>query len=243
MTSSVFITGTDTDVGKTLISAALLYKCKSFSCSTAAMKPVAAGCEKTMQGLRNSDALILQKQASISLPYEEINPAALEAAIAPHIAAQEQGLHLSVASLKKPLQKILDQKADFTLVEGAGGWLVPLNKNETLADLAVIFKLPVIMVVSIRLGCINHALLTARAIQTDGLNLIAWVANLSQGESPRFKENIETLKERISAPLLATIPRLDFTNEDEKIIAASSYINENVFKQLLSLPSVDGCVQ
>jgi dethiobiotin synthetase len=233
MSLACFITGTDTDVGKTLVSAALLYKCKSLSCSTVAMKPVAAGCEKTAQGLRNSDALTLQKFASIPLIYEQVNPLALEAAIAPHIAAQEQKLSLSVEHLKKPLQEILNRRADFTLIEGAGGWLVPLNKDETLADLARAFKLPVIMVVAIRLGCINHALLSARAIQADGLELVAWVANLVQGESDRYRENIASIQQRISAPLLATIPQLRQSHEDEKIIAASSYINDHVFKELL----------
>jgi len=233
MSLACFITGTDTDVGKTLVSAALLYKCKSLASSSIAMKPVAAGCEQTEQGLRNSDALTLQKFASIPLSYEQVNPLALQAAIAPHIAAQEQKLSLSVEHLKKPLQEILNRSADFTLIEGAGGWLVPLNNNETLADLARAFKLPVIIVVAIRLGCINHALLTARAIQADGLNLIAWVANLVQGESDRYRENIASIQERISAPLLGVIPYLSHENQDEKIIAASSFINDHVFKELL----------
>ncbi len=239
MTSAIFITGTDTDVGKTLVSAALLHKCKQFSCSSAAIKPVAAGCEQTTQGLRNTDALLLQKFCSLPLSYSEVNPVALTAAIAPHIAAVEQGSKLTVAQLQKPVQQVLDKHAQLTLIEGAGGWLVPLNQKETLADLAIAFKLPVILVVSIRLGCINHALLTARAIEADGLNLIAWVANLNQGETARFQENIQTLKERIQAPLLATIPRLSAADEEAKIIAASQYIDDDSFQKILTMSRCD----
>jgi dethiobiotin synthetase len=158
-----FIAGTDTDVGKTLVAAGLLVAAKNHGLTTAALKPLAAGCEKTESGLRNADALLLQSVITQPLMYEQINPIALESAIAPHIAAQQEKRILSADRIAGFCRGSLNQ-ADFTLVEGAGGWRVPLNPQETLADVAKILRLPVILVVGVRLGCINHALLTVEAI-------------------------------------------------------------------------------
>jgi len=202
-----FITGTDTGVGKTLVSAALLLAAKNRGLTTAALKPVAAGCDDTADGLRNEDALLLKSVITEALTYEQINPVALEPAIAPHIAAKQAKRSLSVDRLAGFCRGVLNT-ADFTLVEGAGGWRVPLNTTETLADLAKTLKLPVIMVVGIRLGCINHALLTAEAITRDGLQLAGWVANCVDPDMPFQQENIASLEQRLPAPYLGVVPHL-----------------------------------
>lgn len=202
-----FITGTDTNVGKTLVAASLLVAAKNNGMTTAALKPVAAGCEKTAAGLRNSDALMLQSVITQALPYEQINPIALEAAIAPHIAAQQEKRSLSVDRLAGFCRGVLSS-AEFTIVEGAGGWRVPINPRETMADLAKNLQLPVIMVVSIRLGCLNHALLTFEAVVRDGLPVAGWVANCLDADMPALQENIDSLRARLPIPCLATVPFL-----------------------------------
>ena len=202
-----FVTGTDTNVGKTMISAGLLVAAKNKGLTTAALKPVAAGCEKTTAGLRNEDALLLQSVITQKLEYEQINPIALEAAIAPHIAAQHEKRSLSVDRLAGFCRGVLSS-ADFTIVEGAGGWRVPINPRETMADLAKNLQLPVILVVSMRLGCLNHALLTLEAIVRDGLSVAGWVANCMDGDMPSLQENINSLRARLPAPCLAVVPLL-----------------------------------
>ncbi|HSB96906.1 MAG TPA: dethiobiotin synthase [Spongiibacteraceae bacterium] len=216
MAKAYFVTGTDTDVGKTLIAAGLLAAANAKGLSTAALKPVAAGCELTSTGLRNADALLLQRVMSLDLPYEQINPVALAPAIAPHIAAAQAGLKLSVDRLAGICRGVLMQRADLTLVEGAGGWRVPLNSREFLSRLAVELQLPVILVVGMRLGCINHAVLTAEAIARDGLRLAGWVANRCQAELGCYEENVQTLKSLLPAPCLGEVPYLA-TPEPERI--------------------------
>lgn len=203
-----FIAGTDTNVGKTLVAAGLLVAAKNYGLTTAALKPLAAGCEKTEAGLRNADALLLQSVITQSLVYEQINPIALESAIAPHIAAQQEKRVLSADRLAGFSRGSLNQ-VDFTLVEGAGGWRVPLNPQETLADVVKILRLPVILVVGVRLGCINHALLTVEAIRNDGLQLAGWVANCIDADMPVLQENIHSLAARIPAPCLGVVPWLE----------------------------------
>ena len=208
MHAAYFIAGTDTDVGKTSIAAGLLAKARHQGQSTLAIKPVASGCETTAHGLRNADALALIAESSVQLPYAQINPFAFAPAIAPHIAAQEQGIELSSRQLAGAIQQVLAQQADFTLVEGAGGWRVPLSSRELLSDVAKAIQLPVILVVGIRLGCISHALLTAEAIQADGLTLAGWVANIIDPDTARLTENLATLTELMPAPCLGTVPFL-----------------------------------
>ena len=206
--SAYFVTGTDTEIGKTTIAAGLLHAARLAGLSTAAAKPVASGCEQTAAGLRNDDALALLGQCSLALDYAEVNPFAFAPAIAPHLAAREAAVELNVARLLPAVQQVLARGADFTLVEGAGGWRVPLAGRETLADLAVTLELPVILVVGVRLGCINHAVLTAEAIARDGLHLAGWVANIVDPQTSRLEENLATLAERLSAPCLGRVPRL-----------------------------------
>ncbi|WP_259758932.1 dethiobiotin synthase [Pseudomonas sp. GCEP-101] len=208
MPHAYFITGTDTEIGKTTIAAGLLHAARLAGLSTAAAKPVASGCERSPDGLRNSDALALLGECSLPLAYEQVNPFAFEPAIAPHLAASEQGVKLTVEALQAPVRSVLDLGADFTLVEGAGGWRVPLAGEENLSDLAIALQMPVILVVGVRLGCINHAVLSAEAIQRDGLPLAGWVANIVDPQTSRLEENLATLAERLPAPCVGRVPRL-----------------------------------
>ena len=223
-----FVTGTDTNVGKTLVAAGLLLVAKKQGLRTAALKPVAAGCEKTDAGLRNDDALLLQSVMTESLAYEQINPIALQAAIAPHIAAAQEKRVLSADRIAGFCRGSL-QQAEFTLIEGAGGWRVPLNPRETMADLAKILQLPVLLVVGMRLGCINHALLTVEAIRNDGLQLAGWVANCVDADMPVLQENIESLAARIPAPCLGVVPWLDLPDPEQ----VAAMIDEQVFVRAL----------
>jgi len=223
-----FITGTDTNVGKTLIAAGLLVAAKNRGLTTAALKPVAAGCEKTSEGLRNSDALLLQSVITQPLVYDQINPYALEAAIAPHIAAQQEKRSLSVDRLSGFCRGVL-ASADFTLLEGAGGWRVPINARETLADLAKNLQLPVIMVVGIRLGCINHALLTFEAIVRDGVPVAGWVANCVDAHMPALQENIDSLRARLPVPCLGVVPFL----ADQSPAAVATYFDETELQKII----------
>lgn len=208
MSQAYFVTGTDTEIGKTTIAAGLLHAARQSGLSTAAAKPAASGCAVTPEGLRNDDALALLAECSLPLAYAEVNPFAFEPAIAPHLAAREAGLQLDVASLLPAVQRVLEKGADFTLVEGAGGWRVPLAGTENLSDLAKALGLPVILVVGVRLGCINHALLSAEAIARDGLQLAGWVANIVDPQTSRLQDNLATLCERLPAPCLGQVPYL-----------------------------------
>ena len=205
----LFITGTDTDVGKTVVACGFLAAANQQGLRTAAIKPVAAGCEVTEQGMTNSDALQLQAAASHKLSYQQINPVALEPAIAPHIAAAEAGLRMSASRLVGYCRGVSLMPVDTVVVEGAGGWRVPINSRETLADVARELECAVIVVVGMRLGCLNHALLTMEAIRRDGLQIAGWVANILDPEMPRLQENIDTLKQCINEPCLGTVPRID----------------------------------
>ncbi|MFD1260268.1 dethiobiotin synthase [Entomomonas asaccharolytica] len=218
-----FITGTDTEIGKTTIACGLLAAAKAKGLTTAAVKPVASGCEKTLEGLRNEDALALWEQCSTPLEYSEINPLAFQPAIAPHIAAQEAKVNLSITNLLPTVLATLKKAADFNVIEGAGGWRVPLNDNEYLSDLAKNLKIPVVLVVGIRLGCVNHALLTKQAIEQDGLQVIAWVANIIDANTSRLDENIQTLHTHLALPCLGVVPYIDNIHAEQ----VSSHLDIN----------------
>ena len=204
--SIFFIAGTDTDVGKTLVACALLKAAAAAGYSTAAMKPVAAGAMTTEQGLRNEDALRLQAASTIQMPYEQVNPVCFAEAIAPHIAAKLNDKRIKVERLAGFCQGVLLKRANFTVIEGAGGWRVPLNEREFLSDLVKQLNIPVILVVGMRLGCINHAVLTAEVIMRDGLQLAGWVANRIDPHMQCYEENRDTLRGMLDAPLLAELP-------------------------------------
>ncbi|MGD2113272.1 MAG: dethiobiotin synthase [Gammaproteobacteria bacterium] len=203
----LFVTGTDTGVGKTVVTLGLMQCLQDQGQEVAGMKPVASGCERTPAGLRNADAVQLQQQASMRLDYRLVNPVALEAPIAPHIAAQRSGQAIVPESIRHAFDEVAAQ-ADWVIVEGIGGWRVPLGAQATLADLAMLLGLDVILVVGLRLGCLNHALLTAEAIARDGLRLAGWVANCLPPAPEALQENVTALKTRLSAPLLGIVPDL-----------------------------------
>lgn len=215
MSTAFFITGTDTEVGKTTVAAGLLRAARQCGLTTAAVKPVASGCEETSEGWRNTDALQLWQECSVPLHYNQVNPVALRPAIAPHLAAKEAGIELNTVRLLSPIQEVLALKAGLTVIEGAGGWRVPLQGSECLSDLAQALRLPVILVVGIRLGCINHALLTAEAIRHDGLKLAGWVANIMDPLTDRLHENLATLSALLEEPCLGCIPRLPHASADQ----------------------------
>ena len=201
-----FITGTDTGVGKTQVTAALLLAAKAHGLRSLGVKPVAAGCVPADGRLVNEDALLLQRCSSQSPDYAAVNPVALEPAIAPHIAAERAGISLRAAALTDQVRAQEASGADVLLVEGAGGWLVPLNQTGTMADLAVALGYPVILVVGMRLGCINHALLTAQAIRASGLELVGWVANSVAAEMDCLAGNVRAIEQRLPALRMGTVP-------------------------------------
>jgi len=210
---SYFITGTDTGVGKTLISCALLHRFSAQGRRTVGMKPVAAGCDA--EG-HNEDALQLLAAGNVAVDYGTINPYCLQHTIAPHIAAQRAGVLIDLSVIAKSYKKLAAQ-ADVVIVEGAGGLLVPINEQQDSADLMLELGLPVIMVVGMRLGCLNHALLTAEAIASRGLALAGWVANVIDADMAAVEENVAALQQRIAAPLLGIVPYM--TQADMRVAA------------------------
>jgi dethiobiotin synthetase len=197
----LFVTGTDTGVGKTRVAAALSMAYATQDKRVAAMKPVASGCRRTPAGLRSEDAEALMAATTVRAAYEDVNPYAFEPAIAPHIAATEAGCSIDFGLLDECYERLCLQ-SDVTIVEGAGGWLAPLDATRTFADLAVRWQLDVILVVGLRLGCLNHALLTAESIERHGLRLRGWVANSIDPGFERLTENISSLNSRLAAPCL-----------------------------------------
>ncbi len=206
MTERYFVTGTDTGAGKTLVAAGMLWAAAAEGKRTVGLKPIAAGAVPTAEGLRNEDACLLAATMTEKLPYEHINPVVLQPAIAPHLALCESGLALDAMGLAERCAPALAQACDFMVVEGAGGWRVPLNGRETLADLARLLGFPVVLVVGMKLGCINHALLSAEAIRLDGLHLAGWVANQIDPHLARAAENFATLAAMLEAPCIARVP-------------------------------------
>jgi dethiobiotin synthetase len=205
MSHSFFITGTDTGVGKTFVATTLLQLAQARGLTTLGLKPVSAGCEARAGQLVNQDAWELLEASTTQPAYEAVNPVALREAMAPHIAAAREGRVLQAKPLAEHCKKLL-VTADFTVIEGAGGWQVPLNDSETMADLAAAISCPVLLVVGIRLGCINHALLSADAIQSAGLSLAGWIANHTDTNMAVPDDNIAALEERLPAPRIGTLP-------------------------------------
>ena len=213
MKRAYFVTGTDTGVGKTTISSALVHQFAALGLRSVGMKPIASGC--VLQGgvLLSEDVQQLQAASNLALPLADINPYAFEPAIAPHIAASQAGVEIDLDVIQAAYAR-LESEADVVIVEGVGGFRVPLNDSLDTADLAVALGLPVIMVVGLRLGCINHALLTAEAIAARGLTLVGWIANLIDPAMSMQQENLEALSQRLPAPCLGVVPWVeagDFT--------------------------------
>lgn len=205
MNNCWFVTGTDTNVGKTIVSSILLKNAAKLGYQTAGYKPVSSGVKKTCKEYKNNDALILQKLSSINLKYEEINPFCFHEKAAPNILSAQYNIKISFEKLSFGLSK-LKKKSNWILIEGVGGWYTPLSNNKTYADWVNKEKLPVILVVGIKLGCINHAILTNNAILKHNLNFSGWIANNVIPKSKFHKENILTLKNFLQAPFLGEIP-------------------------------------
>lgn len=204
MTRGYFVTGTDTGVGKTRASLGLMHLLQTQGHVVTGMKPVASGCRSTPAGLVNEDALLLQAQASFTVPYHQVNPYAFEPPIAPHIAAQALGVSIELDVIEQALAA-LTEAADRVIVEGIGGWLVPINAKRTMADVAVALKLPVIMVVGVRLGCLNHALLTAAAIDAAEVNFAGWIANHPDPDCEAAEDIVAVLRERLPGTCLGEL--------------------------------------
>lgn len=209
----LFVTGTDTGVGKTVVSAALLHAFRAHGRRAVGMKPVASGCERAPEGWRNEDALALQAASDPRPPYDDVNPYALPAPLAPEIAARDAGVDVQLGVLVSAFER-LHPLADMVLVEGVGGWAAPLTATLDQRHLVQELRLPVVLVVGMRLGCISHALLTAEAIARDGLPLAGWVANIIDPKTSRLEENLATLAERLPAPCLGRVPKLKHARAD-----------------------------
>jgi len=204
MKTGYFITGTDTGVGKTLIASALLYKFAQSGLKSVGMKPVAAGCELVSGQLISEDVTKLIAASNITATLAQVNPYAFAPVIAPHIAAKQAGVEIELTTIQKAYQA-LAQSADVVIVEGAGGFCVPLSDGLDTADLVRALNLPIILVVGMRLGCLNHALLTVEAIQARSLILAGWIANQIDPQMEAFEENLNALKQRILAPCVAIV--------------------------------------
>jgi dethiobiotin synthetase len=205
-----FVTGTDTGVGKTRVATGFLLAAGQRGLRTMGIKPLAAGAQRRAatagEQWVNEDALELQASSSLDLEYGLVNPFLMRMPIAPHIAATQAGLKLTVADFTAHFEKLRTLDADLTIVEGAGGWAVPINDSETLADVCVALHMPAILVVGMRLGCLNHASLTADAICAEGIELAGWVANCLEPEMAAQDENLGFLRRRLPGPCLGVVP-------------------------------------
>lgn len=204
----LFVTGTDTGVGKTLVACALLRGYAGKGLRAVGMKPVAAGATRTASGWDNEDVRLLAAAGNVTAPAEEVNPYCFEPPIAPHVAAERAGVAIDLEVIAGRYAA-LSARADVVVVEGAGGFLVPLSHRHTFADVAVRLGLPVVLVVGMRLGCLNHALLTRAAIEARGLRLAGWVANRIDPRMEAAGENLDTLRQRLGAPLLGDVPWME----------------------------------
>ena len=206
MNRAVFIAGTDTGIGKTHSACTLLHALRAAGHNACGMKPVASGCAETPQGLRNDDALaLLAAGADVELPYALVNPIALRDPLSPHLAAAHDGVEITLPPLRAAFEQLAARHAT-VVVEGVGGWLVPLAPGLFASDIAKQWQLPVILVVGLRLGCLNHALLSARAIVADGCRLLGWIGNRVDPAMDAPDENLATLCELLPAPCLGVLP-------------------------------------
>ena len=201
----IFITGTDTGVGKTVVACALTRGLKSLGLRVAVMKPVAAGSVRTALGLRNADALVLAQASNVPSTYEQVNPYCFEPPVSPHIAAKDVGISVDTDIIRRGFVA-LAQACDWVVVEGAGGWLAPINERQTVADMAWALGIPALMVVGVKLGCLNHAQLTQLAIEARGVSFAGWIANHPHASMARVEENLTALERLLGEPALAHVP-------------------------------------
>jgi dethiobiotin synthetase len=206
MSTALFMAGTDTGIGKTHAACAVIHALRASGRSVCGMKPVASGCIDTAHGLRNEDALALLAASSTPAPaYEIINPIALREPLSPHLAAEHEGVTITLPPLHTAFD-VLRERYDTVVVEGVGGWRVPLAQGLFASAIAGEWALPVVLVVGLRLGCLSHALLTAEAITADGCRLIGWIGNQIDPHMAAMEENIDTLRKLLPAPCLGILP-------------------------------------
>lgn len=208
-----YVTGTDTGIGKTVASTALLHALRARVLRAVGMKPLASGCERTPQGWRNDDALALQAASDPQPAYADLNPYALPLPLAPELAAREAGVTVELAPILEAYAR-LQAQADVVVVEGVGGWAAPLSDMLDQADLVRMLDLPVVLVVGLRLGCLNHACLTARAIAADGCRLAGWIGNAVDPGMDRRDDHLALLQARIPAPRWGWLPHLEPANAE-----------------------------
>jgi dethiobiotin synthetase len=218
--AAYFIAGTDTSVGKTRVTAGLLRGLRQKGLKVAGMKPVAAGAERQNDRWVNEDALLIASSSGQLTPYEQLNPYCLREPLSPHIAADQEGISIDLEVIKRHFDAICADH-DLTLVEGAGGWLAPISLGQTMADVAIQLDLPVVLVVGIRLGALNHAQLTHRAIRAGGLHFAGWIGSVLQNDFPALQENLAFLEHVLEGPALAVLPHSDSTAADERHLAAA----------------------
>jgi dethiobiotin synthetase len=216
-----FITGTDTGVGKTQVAVALVRALVATGIRVAVMKPVAAGAMPTIHGPRNDDASALMNASNVIADYEDVNPWLVHVPASPHLAARIDGVHITAEKVLEA-QARLAARADVLIAEGAGGWLVPISATQTMADIAVRMELPVILVVGMRLGCLNHALLTRASLRSQAVPFAGWIANRIDRDMPLARENIETLTERFGVGPLAVVPHASAPPSDwaERLVSS-----------------------
>ena len=221
MKNTFFVTGTDTDAGKTLVTAAMLQKAKEQSLATIGLKPLAAGLDESAEGYEqdsqgrksrvraNDDARLLQSLATVKLPYSQINPILFDAPTSPHIAAALEHRKVNTDRLLGLIRGSLTKSYDLALIEGAGGVAVPLNDRDTMTDLMSALGAPVILCVGLKLGCINHSLLSYHYLITKGLQVRGWIGSELENDMPYFAENVETLRQKIGSPCLGVVRHID----------------------------------
>lgn len=207
MRRDVYLTGTDTGIGKTLASCALLHAWRRQGLRTVGMKPVASGCAWLDGGWKNDDALALSRAAEVNAAYADINPFALEHPLAPELAARDAGTEVTLPPILDAFARLAAQ-ADAVVVEGVGGWAAPLSASLMQADLVRALQLPVVLVVGLRLGCLNHALLSARTIEADGVVLAGWIASHVNVDMARVEDNLAMLRTRLPAPCWGVLPHV-----------------------------------
>jgi len=205
---SVYITGTDTGIGKTLASCALLHALRGHGLRVAGMKPVASGCERIDGEWKNADALALQAVGEPGIAYADINPFALEHPLAPELAARDAGVEVALPAILAAHARLAEH-SDALIIEGVGGWAAPLSASLMQADIVRALRVPVLLVVGLRLGCLNHALLSARAIVADGAHLAGWIASNVDPDMERVEDNLAMLRERLPAPCWGVLPHAD----------------------------------
>lgn len=239
---AVFVTGTDTGVGKTRVACALLQSARRQGLRAAGFKPVASGARETPQGLRNADAEALLEASAPGLEYASINPQVFAPAIAPHLAARDAGAEIDIARIDAAFA-VLQAQHDCVIVEGAGGWQVPLDAQLNLSDWVAAHRLPVVLVVGMRLGCLNHALLSAESI-VRRTALAGWVANCLPPVQDRWQDNVDTLRARMPAPLLAVVAADADATQAAHALLPPALMEINAANGVLAMrgPSADNAV-